>query len=42
MGQGTSNYRKIMRTPSDGVSIAMSAFPLRKNKNILKGKNIFP
>ena len=41
MGQGTSNYRKIMR-PLRRVSIAMSAFPLRKNKNILKGKNIFP
>ena len=39
MGQGT-----IVRlcVPLRRVSIAMSAFPLRKNKNILKGKNIFP
>ena len=30
-----SNYRKMRKEE-------MLAFPLRKNKNILKGKNIFP
>ena len=38
MGQGTSNYRKIMR-PLRRVSIAMSAFPLRESFSFLKGSS---